>query len=522
MIKIFLSFVAFFIISFAFSQNNIIVNNLGLETTISENNSNFVNSSLKSLVWSNAEKISGYPNEDSRDISIAVSADSTIHVVYCDDVPGLPSIARQKITYTKKVVGEDWTTPIIIDEFDGVTPRNDHEATVAVSPNGDVHVAYHYWAYDGTGRNQVTYSKYTNITDTWSTEIISGDSGHVYATYSDYPTVASTDNNIPVVAWGNDNTNNYDEAYLTYNNGTWQTPILISSADSNLAQFPDLVPIGGEKVFVLFREYNVAKDTLSLYYRIFDANDGSLTEIKKINASERESTSNYDSYYLYDACYNNNDSVFIALNSVDSIIGFYYDIINDTLIKTEHEFRTNVSYYANYNLLSVTADNEGTIHIGYTIWNTNSNSIKYVKYNRSEGFSNPQIISTNDAIDEPKLVYGPDNNIHFIYADDHEDTNNDGYVDREVYYVFSDITSKISSPKISNNNIKVFPNPSNSGIFNIETNEILNITILSTNGQIIYNGTSNSVIDLSGYNDGIYILKAENNKTNYFTKLIKQ
>jgi len=110
----------------------------------------------KSMVWADAYNVSINNNQDSRDMGIAMTADSTIHIVYCDDKP-----SRQSIVYKSKTVNGDWSEGIVIDVFDGVEPRNNHKASISASDNGDLHVVYHYWAYDGTFRHQVGYSKYT-------------------------------------------------------------------------------------------------------------------------------------------------------------------------------------------------------------------------------------------------------------------------------------------------------------------------------------------------------------------------
>lgn len=476
----------------------------------------------KNLVWSSPVKVSDYTNEDSRDMGIAIGPDSTIHIVYCDDVPGYPSISRQRITYKYKKVGGTWSSAMIIDEFSGVAARNNHEASINVSDNGDIHVVFHYWAYDGTGRNQIGYSKYTKATDTWTTELISGNTGTVYATYSDYPRIVSTTNNIPVAAWGNDNTNGYDEAYLTYNNGTWQTPIQISSLDSNKAQFPVPVSIGNEKVFVLFREYNVTQDTLALYYRIFDASNGTLSNINKIQDSERPSTSNYDSYYLYDACYTNNDKVFILFNSEDTLYSYSYDVTTTNLIKNPQTHKSNYTAgYTNYNLPSVCSDDAGKIHIAYTVWNTSNNSVRYLNYDEVNGFSSSEIISANDCLDAPQIVFGADSKLHIVYADDSEDTNNDGYVDREVYYLCANNTNGIRNANLTEQQIKIYPNPSK-GIFNIDTDKLSKVIVRDINGKIILNTLSDSKVDISNFSNGLYILSISNEDGVAHYKIVKK
>ncbi len=496
-------------------------NELGYKTASIPGKLEFANyKSEKSTNWSDPLKISDYANEDSRDMGIAVGPDSTIHIVYCDDVPGLPSVSNQRISYKSKSLNGEWTEALIIDEFDGVPARNNHEASISVSNNGDIHVVYHYWAYDGTFLNQIGYSKYNKQMDTWSTELISGEAGTVESTYSNYPRITSTENNIPIAVWGCDNTNGTNETYLAYNNGTWQDPILVSSSEANKSQFPTAVSIGGEKIFLLFREYDLTQSTLAMYYRIFDATDGSLTDIIKIQESERPSTSSYDAYYAYDACYTTNNEVFILLNSTDTLSCYTYNTVSEELTKNPEEVKSNYSSYTNYNLQSICADNLGNIHVAYTVWNTSSNSIKYLSYNESDGFSSPETISAEYCMDPPQIVFGIDEELHIVYSDDSEDTNSDGYVDREIYYISTNVSNEIFT--VENTDIHIYPNPSN-GIFHINITEPSTIAISSINGTLVYtsHNTNDSTIDISDFSNGLYILNIKNKSGNFYTKIIK-
>ena len=472
----------------------------------------------KSMVWSEAYNVSINVNQDSRDMDIAMTADSTIHMVYCDDKPG-----RQSITYKSKAVDGDWSEGIVIDVFDGVEPRNNHKASISASDNGDLHVAYHYWAYDGTFRNQICYSKYTAATGVWSTEIISGDGGTVESTFSDYPRITTTTSNYPVVVWGTDNRSGSDKAYLTYNDGVWHEPILISASFGGKAQWADATSIGDDQVFIIFREYNTDHTTLAYYYRIFDASTGSLSSIVKIDESERISTSTYDFYEQARVCSTNDGQVFMADNCYDTIQTYYYDVDAETLTQNEEVHISNINSYPNYNLLSVTADNENLIHIAYTIWNTSSNSLRHITFDKGLGFSASEIVSSNFTMDAPQIIYGVDDQLHMAFCDDSEDTNGDGYVDREVYYSFADITTGISDDiKLNNKSVSVYPNPSYNGVFKLNTDELFEVLVTDISGKFVLRTTSNQVIDLSDYPQGIYMLKGKNSVGMLSVMLVKQ
>ena len=474
----------------------------------------------KSIVWSEGTNISLNENEDSRDMDIAMGPDSTLHIVYCNDRPDLPSISMQKITYKSKTPNGEWSAGIIIDEFSGVEPRNNHEASICVSNNGDVHVVFHYWAYDGTFRDQIGYSKLEAASGLWTTELISGSGGTVESTYSDYPRVASTTSNYPVVVWGTDNRSGRENVYLAYNDGIWHDPILISAPLGGKSQWPDIVPIGDDKVFIIYREYNNNHTLFAYYYRIFDATDGSLSGIVKIEDSERLSNSNYDYYDQARACHVNN-TVFIADNSKDTIQSYYYDIADENLSRNPENYISNINSYPNYNILSVVADNNNYIHIAFTVWNTSSNSLQYLTYNDEFGYSDPIVISENDNIDAPSIIFGFDHQLHVAFCDDSEDTNNDGYVDREVYYTYADITTNINDKVKSVNEIKAFPNPSKNGVFRLNTQESFPIKIFNTSGQLVLETFSKNIIDLSNQPNGTYILKGENKNDSFSIMLIR-
>ncbi|OYT17565.1 MAG: hypothetical protein B7C24_01870 [Bacteroidetes bacterium 4572_77] len=474
------------------------------------------------IIWYTPLNISQNENEDSRDFGIAMGPDSTLHMVYCDDRP-LPGAYSQRIVHRSKgFYEEEWSEDVIIDEFSGLAPRNNHKASINVSNNGNIHVVYHYWAYDGTGRDQVGYTKYTKDTDTWSSEVISGDAGTIASVYSDYPKLTTTTNNITVVVWGTDNRNGNDEAYLAYDNGGWQEPILISSPEMNKAQWPVVVAAEDEQVLVLFREYTDTHDSLSVYYRVFDASTGDLGPIHKIQRSQRLSTSNFDYYDQFTACYANNNKVFIADNARDTIHSYYFDMNTEILSKNHEVHISNYTGNPNYNLMSVCADDDDIIHFCNTIWNVSSNAVRYISYEEGVGFGEDEIVSHEDAIDAPRIIWGVDKELHIAFCDDSEDTNDDGYVDREVYYTTEDNTLGWSENSANHTTFNVYPNPSSTGVFTTDLKENYTIAVYRISGELIYSSENASEIDLSSYANGVYIMKARNAKYNLMIKLIKK
>ena len=114
--------------------------------------------------------------------------------------------------YTKKEVGGTWTTPLIVDENTTFGSRNNHVPAIAVSPNGDVHVAFLAWAYENW-RHEMAYTLYDAATQTWSQAIIISEAGGSIESF-EHIEIYSTEDNLPVVLWGFDNRTGIEEVYM--------------------------------------------------------------------------------------------------------------------------------------------------------------------------------------------------------------------------------------------------------------------------------------------------------------------
>ena len=76
---------------------------------------------------------------------------------------------------------------------------------------------------------------------------------------------------------------------------------------------------------------------------------------------------------------------------------------------------------------------------------------------------------------------------------------------------------------ISDGGVAIYPNPT-SGELNIVSSKFKNVfvSMYSTSGQIIINETSDSIIDISHLNNGIYFIKVKVGELTYIRKVIKQ
>ena len=114
-------------------------------------------------------------------------------------------------------------------------------------------------------------------------------------------------------------------------------------------------------------------------------------------------------------------------------------------------------------------------------------------------------------------------NLNYSYNDNEIESDKTYYyklkqTDFDNKYTYSGVIS-ITSENSTKNSFIIYPNPSDNGIFNINSNENLVVEIYNSNGSIIYNGTSKYVIDISKHGKGIYLLKAYG-KNNTFTERI--
>src|SRR5690554_507333 len=103
------------------------------------------------LDWSSPDvNISENQYVDSWNTRMAVHPNGNAYVVYNDNHPN----GLQKIMFRKSVEGGGWSDAFFVDAGGEIGERNNHFPSIAVSPNGDLHVSYNVWAYENV-RNYV-------------------------------------------------------------------------------------------------------------------------------------------------------------------------------------------------------------------------------------------------------------------------------------------------------------------------------------------------------------------------------
>lgn len=479
-----------------------------------------INRPQRSIMWDEPQRISDYINEDSWSPSITMSPDGTLHAVFCETIPDLYP-AYQRIVYRSKSTNGIWSEPIIVDEFSGIPPSSNHDPSIAVSNNGDIHIVFHYFNTE-VYLKQVAYTKYDFNNNIWTTEIISGDSASIQLSFEAYPRIIIVNGN-PVVTWGVDKRNGTNESYVVYHNAQgWSDPILLSSIEPNKSGWPIPAKMSSDSVFIPFIEYNNTHDSVAVYYRILSINDGTLSEIFKIKGTQRHISRNDYNIFRFDVCSLNQEQIFLTLNSKDTLYTYNFNISNQTIVRNPEVLVSNVSSPTNYNLPSICADSYNKIHIVYTVWN--ALDLYYVTYDNNEGFSQPIRLTTNSTCyNFPQVIFGTDGYLHLVYADNILDSNADDFFDREIFYTKEDISSgnEMIEETVSNS---CYPNPTIDKLEVYISKIISEIVIFDIEGRIIDSFTNiNSnhfTINLSSKPNGIYLAKIVSDKTVVTQKFI--
>lgn len=126
----------------------------------------------------------------------------------------------------------------------------------------------------------------------------------------------------------------------------------------------------------------------------------------------------------------------------------------------------------------------------------------------SNGFLKFSILPKEDISD-----YTTVNNLAYIYFD-----YNPPIITNEVTNTFVSIISNVQSNRLLN---QIYPNPT-TGILTIKSDEIYNVEIYSIDGKLIQTFGKNSEIDLSKFQNGIYIISIETQSQRFIEKVIKQ
>src|SRR5690606_23375604 len=362
------------------------------------------------LDWSNPDfDVSNNPTLDSWDSRMAVGNTGNVYVVYSDN----HSNGLQKIMFRKKVVGEEWSTPIFVDKGGEIGGKNNHFGAITSSPNGDLHVIYNVWANENV-RNYIGYSYYNASSDTWSDGLKISDLGGTVNHTSSHHDLYSTQDNLPVVVWGYDFRENMvnEEIYMKYFDGTdWSSDIAVSDVTDNLdAGFPYIKSIGNNKAMLVYAEG--AFGTMELKYKIYDEATHTLSAANSITT-----TNVFSNNYVLATSGTGEVMVLTIHKEVgpdrDVLNVYDYNSTTDSFSLSSNIFEVSANAGGLLKRIDWDCNAEGDCGIIYTDFLAETNS--FLEYNTTTGFGSPLVINEeNPGFDAPNARFDPNGNLHVV------------------------------------------------------------------------------------------------------------
>lgn len=467
------------------------------------------------LDWTQPDfDISNNPTKDSWDPRMDVHESGNSYVVYSDN----HSNGLQKIMFRKKIGSDAWTTPIFIDKGGEIGGRNNHYGAIAVSPNGDLHATYNVWAFENV-RNYVGYSYYNAATDVWSDGVKISDENGTVNHNSGRHAIYSTDDNLPVVAWGYDYRANLvnEEIYMKFFDGTsWSSDMPVSDVTDNLdAGYPFFQSIGNNKGMVVYSEKSSGGLT-ELKYKIYDETTHILSPANVIT----DDNIGVNNYTL--ATSPTGEVRVLTVHKKNGpardVVQLYdYDMGSDSFTLSSQIFE-DISSTAGFKRITMDCNSDDDCALIYT--DIFAESISFVEYNKTDGFGTPQIIvDENPSWEEPVCKFDTRGDLHVVW-NDMRFNDGQGWDEREVFYKLGK-NLLVGVDEFQNQAvISVYPNPSK-GSFIIDTKDSFKVEIFDVLGRKI---VSQNISGNTEMNDllstGTYFLRFTNENLSLVKKLL--
>ncbi|CAM3458645.1 T9SS type A sorting domain-containing protein [Aequorivita lipolytica] len=466
------------------------------------------------LDWSNPDfDVSNNPTKDSWDSRMAVGNTGNVYVVYSDNYTN----GLQKIMFRKKVVGENWSTPIFVDKGGEIGGKNNHFGAITSSPNGDLHVIYNVWANENV-RNYIGYSYYNAATDIWSDGLKISDLGGTVNHSISHHDLYSTEDNLPVVVWGYDNRENQvdEEVYMKYFDGTnWSSDIAVSDLTDNLgAGFPYIKSIGNNKAMLVYAEGTGG--SMEIHYKIYDETTHTLSAAKVVTTANVLSSS-----YVLTTSPTGEVMVLTIRKAVgpsrDVLNVYDYDSGSDSFSLSSNVFEVAANAGGLLKRIDWDCNAEGDCAVIYTDFLAQTNS--FLEYNPTTGFGSPLVINEeNPGLDAPNARFDPNGNLHVVWSD-FRFNDGQGFDEREIIYE-KGVNTNLGINAPSPTSISVFPNPSN-GTFTIDTNETFTLEIFDVLGKKLDTKIITSTTQInSNLASGTYFLRFTNAQATQVRKLL--
>lgn len=466
------------------------------------------------LDWSNPDfDVSENPALDSWDSRMAVGNTDNVYVVYSDNYTN----GLQKIMFRKKVVGQDWSTPIFVDKGGEIGGKNNHYGAITSSPNGDLHVIYNVWANENV-RNYIGYSHYTAATDTWTDGLKISDLNGTVNHTNGHHDLYSTEDNLPVVVWGYDFRENMvnEEIYMKYFDGAnWSSDIAVSDVTDNVdAGFPYIKSIGGNKGMLIYAEGNFG--AMELKYKIYDETTHSLS------AAQIITTENVFSNNYVLATSGTGEVMVLTIHKEvgpdrDVLNVYDYDSAADSFSLSSNIYEVAANAGGLLKRIDWDCNAEGDCGIIYTDFLAETNS--FLEYNTTVGFGSPEVINNeNPGLDAPNARFDPNGNLHVVWSD-YRFNDGQGWDEREIIYE-KGVNMNLGVNDLSFTNISVYPNPSN-GSFTIGAKGTFTLEIFDVLGKRTHIETINGSTQLNtSLTTGTYFLRFTDEKTTQVKKLV--
>ena len=476
---------------------------------------NVASPSALAIDWSTPDfDISANPAKDSWNSRMAVDNANNVYFVYSDNYTN----GLQKIMFRKKMVGEEWSTPIFVDKGGEIGGKNNHYGAITASPNGDLHVTYNVWANENV-RNYIGYSYYNAATDTWSDGLkisdLNGTVNHTNGRHDLY----STADNLPIVVWGFDFRENEinEEIYMKYFDGTaWSSDIPVSDiTDAQDAGFPHIKSIGNNKGMILYSE-KVASSNTELRYKIYDENTQTMSASKTIVAENI-----FNNNYVLVTSGTGEVMVLTIHKEVGpsrDVLNIYdYDSATDTFTLSPNVFEIAANAGGLLKLVDMDCNNEGDCAVIFTDLLAETNS--FLEYNATTGFGTPLVINEQRVgYDNPSVRFDPNGNLHVVWPDYRFD-DGQGFDEREIFYK-KGINMNLGINTESLSNISVFPNPSK-GIFNVTAEDTYTLEIFDVLGKKLEQKTIYGSTQINtNLSPGTYLLRFTNSQSTQVKKLL--
>lgn len=167
---------------------------------------------------------------------------------------------------------------------------------------------------------------------------------------------------------------------------------------------------------------------------------------------------------------------------------------------------------------------DATIFNGANVTLKAANSVKLLP-----GFSTSNLSAQNCNADDVRLHIGIEDvnclDVPTVYYRPAGNNSNTSNADEGRKVIVSDESEQNSSNQ-ELNNISIYPNPSNTGQFNIyfgKQNSDRSLQVTNSFGQLVYSSNkieSNHVIDLKGQTKGVYIVKISSGENVEFRKVM--